>query len=159
MVSRRRNVWVSTQTDFPVLISTQGAVNLLLQSAVPLVGLTVTRELLSLSIRPAIDEAAEDSALLTYGLVVMSTDAAVALAFEDPESPEQTDWLMLDHAVVTKEAAGGQQEVTHRVYDLRGQRKFGNMDVSLYLVFNSVPLFLTLDIDVAITSRILLKMP
>ncbi len=162
MAERRRNHWVSDQQTFPIVSGTTGALNLLTQSTVPAAGLTIVRTLLSLTFVPQTDETDGDRALIRYGLALLTTDAAVAQAFEDPDSPEQTDWLLLDHALVGIEAASlgamGSSYV-RREYDLRGARKLGNRDWSLFLILNNTVDVAVLDVDLYMTARVLCKMP
>jgi len=149
---------VSHQTSFVVLDSAIIAQDLLVNSSFPNQGMTVTRIIASFTFVPEVDEASGDAVVLHFGIVPMSTDAAIAGAFEDPDTPEQTDWLLLDHVYVRNPSASAAVWES-RQYNLGGQRKFGNMDSSVYFVIKSAPINLTMDTLVFMTTRVLLKMP
>jgi len=159
--SRRRNLWVSHQGAFTVLSAAGLSQDLLINSSFPNQGMTVARTLLTMTITGSTDETAGDEAKLTYGLVMMTTDAAIGGTAEDPNTPEQTDWLMLDHAIARhpSDAVDSADQRLRVVYDLGGQRKVGSRDSSYYLVLVNEAIVGTLDIEVHFTSRVLLKMP
>ena len=159
---RRRKLWVSFQTTFPVLAATQGGVEITPVGTIPdLRGHTILRTIVRLTLVAQTDEASGDTALMTYGLAVMARDAAAASAFPDPDTPEQTDWLMLDHARVASASGTAliPSNTVERTYDVNAQRKLGNRDASLFLVFTNTTVLAPTDVDVFITTRTLLAMP
>ncbi len=160
---RRRKLWVSGQTIFPILAATQGAVELLgITAPIDMKGHTLLRSIIRMTMLVQQDEAVGDTIRLDYGLVMLNRDAATASAFPDPEDPvDQADWLMLDHAVLVSSSLdeNAPANFVNRTYDLSAQRKFGNRDAGLFLVFNNATLVGAADVNAHITSRILLAMP
>ena len=159
MTTRRRNLWVSLQTRFVVLNNTSGAIDLLQLNLSDNRGQTVTREIIRLTARHEGDETAGEITRIRYGLIMMNVDQAVASAFPDPEVPDQADWLMLDHIMLTVPVLAEDSRFdVGRFYDLSGQRKIGNQDASLYLVFRNEAISGSSDVNIEVTSRILMKM-
>ena len=142
---------------------TQTTINLLQNTSLgSLAGHTITRTLLTLDIYPAEDEAVNQSAHISYGLLVVHQDTATAGAFPDTDGvPDAAPWLLRDGTVVIKFQGGvlDSREVVRVQYDLSGQRVLRTEQESMYLIFgNESPIDL-MDCQYDMNSRILLLAP
>jgi len=156
---RRARKWIELKGG-PTNIAPAGQASTgLLTGGVELVGSTLTLILFQLTMRPATDETAEDSALLEYGITMVNADAQSAGALPDPSGPDQVPWLMRDHAVIVKATADDQQSMVYRQYILHGQRVIRDAQTSMVFVIDSTAITAAMDAIYHITGRILLLLP
>ena len=91
---------------------------------------------------------------LTYGLVLMNSEAVSAGAFPDPSGVDEVPWIVRDRLSYVRDADAGNQEI--RVsYDLRAMRKYTGQS-SLQMIADADA---ASSWDVRVTSRVLVLMP
>ena len=116
-------------------------------------GATVTRMILDMTAHPTALTVVNE---LYWGVSVMNADALAAGAFPDPETVDETDWL-IHGRMITRSANLSSVEGDARVsMDLRSQRILRSVADRLILVRR---VNTTVDMDTSLFFRVLMKHP
>ena len=116
-------------------------------------GSTVTRMILDMTAHPTALTVVNE---LYWGVAVMNADALAAAAFPDPETVDETNWLIHGRMLTRSSNLSGNEGDTRFSLDIRAQRILRSVSDRLVLVRR---INTTVDMDVSFFHRVLVKHP